>query len=102
MFRLMSAGTFLINTSRGGIVDESAAAKALETGQLAGFALDAYEEEPPSPAHELFRFPNVIATPHSGAQTVQSHIRMARGAVENLLGALAGKPVTNLASKPVS
>lgn len=102
LFRLMSPGAFLINTSRGGIVDESAAAKALESGQLAGFALDAYEEEPPSPDHELFHFPNVIATPHSGAQTVQSHIRMARGAVENLLGALTGKPVTNLASNLVS
>jgi len=62
--------------------------------------LDAYEQEPPAPDHELFRFPNVIATPHSGAQTVQSRIRMAKGAVDNLLRALAGEPVTNLASDP--
>ena len=100
MFRLMSPGTFLINTSRGGIIDESAAAAALDAGQLAGLALDAYEQEPPAPDHELFRFPNVIATPHSGAQTVQSRIRMAKGAVDNLLRALAGEPVTNLASDP--
>ena len=102
MFRLMSPGTFLINTSRGGIIDESAAVVALEAGQLAGLALDAYEQEPPSPEHELFRFSNVIATPHSGAQTVQSRIRMARGAVDNLLRALAGESVTNLAAEAVS
>lgn len=102
MFRLMSPGTFLINTSRGGIIDESAAAAALDAGQLAGLALDAYEQEPPAPDHELFRFPNVIATPHSGAQTVQSRIRMAKGAVDNLLRALAGEPVTNLASDPAA
>lgn len=98
MFRLMSPGTFLINTSRGGIIDESAAAAALDSGQLAGLALDAYEQEPPSPDHQLFSFANVLATPHTGAQTVQSRIRMARYAIDNLLDALAGKPVTNHAS----
>ena len=100
MFRLMAPGRFLSHTSRGRISDAAPAAAALDAGQLAGLALDAYEQEPPAPDHELFRFPNVIATPHSGAQTVQSRIRMAKGAVDNLLRALAGEPVTNLASDP--
>jgi D-3-phosphoglycerate dehydrogenase len=71
---LMKKSAFLINTSRGEVVDEPALVQALTAGAIAGAALDVFEREPPSP--ELLRAPNLIATPHIGGQTVEAQ-RMA-------------------------
>ena len=60
----MKAGAYLVNTSRGGLVDLDAVLRGLETGHLAGAALDVYPEEPPNLAHPLFQHPLFIATPH--------------------------------------
>lgn len=68
---LMKEGAFLVNTSRGGIVDEDALLTALRTRKLGGAALDVYEFEPPG-KFELVRLPNVVCTPHIGAQTVEA------------------------------
>ncbi|MCL2782509.1 MAG: phosphoglycerate dehydrogenase [Propionibacteriaceae bacterium] len=84
----MKKGALLINTARGGLIDEDAACQALKSGQLGGLALDAYEVEPPK-GSPLFELDNVIATPHTGAHTDESVQRMADAAVDNLLKVLA-------------
>lgn len=85
---------FLINTSRGGIVDEQALYKALRNNQLKGAALDVYSNEPPveSPLKEL---DNVIMTPHIGAYTEEAIENMGMQAAQNLIDVLEGRKPKN-------
>ena len=84
----MKKGAVLVNTARGGLVDDSAVLAALKDGRLAGYGVDAYDKEPPGPS-ELLAHDRVIATPHVGAFTAESVSRATRVAVDNLLGALS-------------
>jgi D-3-phosphoglycerate dehydrogenase len=70
-FELMKKGVYIINAARGGVIDESALKQALNSGKVAGAALDVFEQEP-NPDHELVKNPNVIATPHIGAGTEEA------------------------------
>jgi D-3-phosphoglycerate dehydrogenase len=65
-------GAFLINCARGGIIDESALARMIQVGHVAGAALDVFEKEPPSPDNPLLKLDKVICTPHIGASTVEA------------------------------
>lgn len=83
----MKRGAILINTSRGGIIDETAAYEALKSGHLSGLGLDAFEMEPPSNS-PLFELDNVVVTPHTGAHTAESTDNMANAAIRNLIDIL--------------
>jgi (S)-sulfolactate dehydrogenase len=74
----MKAQAVLINTSRGGIVDELALAEALRSGKLGGAALDVFEREPLPDGSPLATAPNLILTPHIGGLTRESNIRVSR------------------------
>ncbi|MCF6269787.1 MAG: hydroxyacid dehydrogenase [Melioribacteraceae bacterium] len=88
---LMKPTAFLINTARGGLIDETELAKALEDGKLSGAAIDAFEQEPPNPDNPLFKLDNVIASTHVGGASDKSFINMGTGAVANLLKGLASE-----------
>ena len=79
----------LINTARGGIVDEAALHAALESGRLAGAAADVFEKEPPG-ENRLFTLPNFIATPHIGASTSEAQVSVAFDVAEEVAAVLAG------------
>jgi D-3-phosphoglycerate dehydrogenase len=89
---LMKPTAFIVNTSRGEVVQEAALLDALERGVIAGAGLDVFEEEPPKAGNPLLRMPNVILTPHSAALTKDSVAKLAEGAAENALRVLEGKP----------
>jgi glyoxylate reductase len=83
----------LVNTARGGLVDQEALAAALRDGQIAGAALDVTDPEPLPPDHPLLDSPNLIVLPHLGSATHPTRERMADLAVDNLLAGLAGRPL---------
>lgn len=89
-FAKMKPNVILVNTSRGGIIDENAAYEALRVGHLGGLGLDAFEIEPPHNS-ALFEFPNVVVTPHTGAHTQEATMNMADTSVRNLIEVLEGK-----------
>jgi glyoxylate reductase len=89
----MPRGAILVNTARGGIVDEDAVAAALRGGQLAAAALDVFDQEPLAPEHPLLSAPNLVVAPHIGSASTATRSRMADLAVENLLAGLAGDPL---------
>lgn len=82
----------IVNTARGGILDEAAAAAALEAGRLGGVAIDVYATEP-AVASPLFGRPDVVATPHLGASTTEAQDRAGTQIAEQVNLALAGDPV---------
>jgi D-3-phosphoglycerate dehydrogenase len=88
----MKRSAFLINTSRGGIVDEQALATALKEGRLGGAALDVLPVEPPPPDHPLRQAPNTILTPHLAFYSRESVIELQTKAAEEVARALMGEP----------
>jgi glyoxylate reductase len=94
----MKATAILVNTARGGVVDQEALARALHRGEIAGAALDVTDPEPLPPDHPLLDAPNQLVLPHIGSATHTARERMADLAVDNLLAGLAGNPMPHAAT----
>ena len=92
-------GIRLINVARGGLVNEQALLEALESGQVAGAALDVFDEEPPGES-PLVQHPNVIATPHLGASTEEAQQEVAREVVMEVIAVLEGRPAKSTVNLP--
>jgi glyoxylate reductase len=90
---LMRPTALLINTARGGVVDQDALREALHEGTIAGAALDVTDPEPLPADHPLLDAPNLLVVPHVGSATVHTRAKMAAMAVDNLLAALDGRPM---------
>ena len=91
----MKRGAFLVNTSRGSLVDETALIDALESGHLAGAALDVFETEPVPAGHPLARFSNVVLTPHIAAGTRDALTTKMRALFANVERFYRGEPLAN-------
>jgi D-3-phosphoglycerate dehydrogenase len=91
-FDLMKPTAFIINTSRGEMIQEAALVEALKNERIAGAGLDVFEKEPPDVQNPLFGLSNVIVTPHTAALTKDAVAKLAEGAAENALNVLNGKP----------
>ena len=89
----MKKGGILINTARGGVVDETALADALKIGHLAAAGMDVFETEPLQPESTLLRLQNIVFTPHIGSATASTRKRMAELAVENTIAAIDESPM---------
>jgi lactate dehydrogenase-like 2-hydroxyacid dehydrogenase len=89
--RAMKPGAYLVNTTRGPVVDEAALADALEAGEIAGAALDVFEKEPEVEPRLLGR-DDVVLSPHLGSATVETRTAMAVLAARNVAAVLAGRP----------
>ena len=86
----MKKGAVIVNTARGGLIDEAAAYELLASGHLGGLGLDVYEDEPPKKS-ALFDLENVVLTPHTAAHTAEAIAAMADLSVQNLIDVLSGK-----------
>jgi glyoxylate reductase len=99
--RLMKPTAVLINTARGGVIDQPALVRALNEGWIAGAGLDVAEVEPIPPGDELLRAPNTVLLPHIGSASHATRERMAAMAVDNTLAALRNEPLPHCVNPEV-
>jgi len=88
----MKRTAYLVNTARGGIIDEKALHDALTNGTIKAAGLDVFDREPPSPDNPLLKLSNVVTAPHMAGVTTESFDRMATAVAQNLIDVLDGKP----------
>jgi phosphoglycerate dehydrogenase-like enzyme len=92
-FARMKRGAIVINTARGGVIDENALVHALNSGQVGGAGLDVFSHEPLPPGHPFIAMDNIVMTPVSAWSTVDASARMINQSIENVVKFLAGMPV---------
>lgn len=90
---LLPQGAVVVNTARGGLIDEPALLDAVRSGHLSGAALDSFAVEPPAADHPFFGEPRILLSPHVAGVTAEAGARVARAAVEGALDIIEGRPV---------
>lgn len=98
---MMKPGAVLVNTARGGIVDEAALARALDSGQIFAAGIDVFEQEPVPMDNPLLQHPRVVLAPHIGSATTLTRGKMVDIAVDNALAALLGRPMPHCCNPEV-
>lgn len=97
----MKSDAVLVNTARGGIVDEVALASALEQGELYSAGVDVFAREPIDMENPLLKLPNVVVAPHIGSATIATRAKMAALAADNMIAALQGQPMPHCVNPEV-
>jgi D-3-phosphoglycerate dehydrogenase len=99
-FARMKDGVRVLNVARGELISEPALLRALDSGKVAGAAIDVFEREPPDTASALIHHPHVVVTPHLGASAAEAQERLSVDVAEQLLTALRGEPVVYAVNAP--
>jgi len=89
----MPKGSYIINTARGGLIDEAALLEAIQSGHLAGAGLDTFATEPPGSNHPFWAEPRIVATPHIAGVTKQANARVGIAAVRGIIQFLGGESI---------
>jgi D-3-phosphoglycerate dehydrogenase len=97
----MKPTAYVVNTSRGPMVDDEALAEALRTNQIAGAAIDVYDHEPPPPDHPFFGLENIVLTPHIGWASEEAGWEIRRSILDDILAAAEGRPARCIVNKEV-
>lgn len=87
---LMKPGSYVINTARGGLIDEDALLRATASGHIAGAGLDTFQTEPPAADHPFWAEPKIVVTPHIGGVTKEANVRVGVNAIEGIVAILNG------------
>jgi glyoxylate reductase len=96
----MKSSAIIVNTARGGVLDQDALVEALHSGAIGGAALDVMEPEPLPLDHPLYTLPSVVLTPHIGSASHRTRERMASMAAANILAVLRGDAPPNPVNRP--
>jgi D-3-phosphoglycerate dehydrogenase len=99
-FARMKDGVRVLNVARGELISEDALLRALDSGKVAGAAIDVFEKEPPDPDCGLLKHPKVVVTPHLGASAAEAQERLSVDVAEQLITALRGEPVAYAVNAP--
>lgn len=100
-FRRMKDGVRVLNVARGELISEEALVRALDSGKVAGAAIDVFEKEPPVAESPLIQHPNAVVTPHLGASAAEAQERLSVDVAEQLITALKGEPVAYAVNAPM-
>jgi len=99
MFSKMKKGSYIINAARGALIDTEALSRALKSGQIAGAGLDAFEPEPLPKDSSILQCENIVLTPHTGSETVESYENVSICTVKDIIAVLAGKEPVHWTNK---
>ena len=94
-FRRMKPSAIVVNSGRGGLIDQAALLEAVRAGRIAGAGLDVTDPEPPAPDDPILHEARIVVTPHIGSASIAARTGMTRVCVENLLAALRGEAPPN-------